>query len=152
MNDVGFPVSAVLAGIDAAQAAGMSPIKVNMVVRRGVNEDSVVPMARYFREQGHILRFIEYMDVGHTNGWRLDDVVPAAEILASIDAEMPLVSVPIDVPRRSGRSLGVPRRRWRGRRYRLGDTTLLRRLHSGAAHGRRPAVYLSLREHGPRSA
>ena len=93
MNDVGFPVSSVLAGIDAASAAGMAPIKVNMVVRRGVNEGSVVPMARYFRERGHILRFIEYMDVGHTNGWRLDDVVPAAEILALIDAEMPLVSI-----------------------------------------------------------
>ena len=93
MNDVGFQVSAVLAGIDAAHDAGLAPIKVNMVVRRGINEDSIVPMARYFRERGHILRFIEYMDVGHTNGWRLDDVVPAAEILSRIDAEMPLVSV-----------------------------------------------------------
>jgi cyclic pyranopterin phosphate synthase len=93
MNDVGFPVSAVLAGIDAAAAAGLVPIKVNMVVRRRLNEQSVVPMARYFRERGHILRFIEYMDVGHTNGWRLDDVVPAAEILGLIDAEMPLVSL-----------------------------------------------------------
>ena len=77
MNDVGFPVSTVLEGIDAAEAAGLRPIKVNMVVRRGLNEQDVVPMARYFRERGHILRFIEYMDVGHTNGWRLDDVVPA---------------------------------------------------------------------------
>jgi cyclic pyranopterin phosphate synthase len=94
MNDVGFPVSAVLDGIDAASAAGLSPIKVNMVVRRGINEDSVVPMARFFRERGHILRFIEYMDVGHTNGWRMDDVVPASEILAMIDAEMSLVAVP----------------------------------------------------------
>jgi cyclic pyranopterin phosphate synthase len=93
MNDVGFPVSAVLDGIQAAHDAGLRPIKVNMVVRRGVNEDSVVPMARYFRERGHILRFIEYMDVGHTNGWRLDDVVPATDILARIDAEMPIVSL-----------------------------------------------------------
>ncbi len=93
MNDVGFPVSQVLAGIDAARAAGLNPVKVNMVVRRGVNEGSVVPMARFFRERGHILRFIEYMDVGHTNGWRLDDVVPAAEILALRDAEMPLASL-----------------------------------------------------------
>jgi cyclic pyranopterin phosphate synthase len=93
MNDVGFPVSAVLAGIDAAHDAGLDPIKVNMVVRRGLNENSIVPMARYFRERGHILRFIEYMDVGHTNGWRLDDVVPASEILSRIDAEMPLVSL-----------------------------------------------------------
>jgi len=98
MNDVGFPVSAVLAGIEAAHDAGLRPIKVNMVVRRGINEDSIVPMARYFRERGHILRFIEYMDVGHTNGWRLDDVVPADEILAHIDAEMPLVSMPPTYP------------------------------------------------------
>ena len=91
MNDVGFPVSSVLAGIDAAQAAGLAPIKVNMVVRRGLNEQDIVPMARFFRGRGQILRFIEYMDVGHTNGWRLDDVVPASEVIAAIDAEMPLV-------------------------------------------------------------
>jgi cyclic pyranopterin phosphate synthase len=90
MNDVDFPVARVLAGIDAAKAAGLEPIKVNMVVRRGLNEDSIVPMARYFREQGLILRFIEYMDVGHTNGWKLDDVVPAREIVRRIDAELPL--------------------------------------------------------------
>jgi cyclic pyranopterin phosphate synthase len=90
MNDVDFPVARVLEGIDAAAAAGLAPVKVNMVVKRGANESSVVPMARHFRGSGHILRFIEYMDVGHTNGWRLDDVVPAAEILAAIDAELPL--------------------------------------------------------------
>jgi cyclic pyranopterin phosphate synthase len=94
LNDVSFPVSAVLQGIAAAEDAGLSPIKVNMVVRRGVNEESVLPMARYCRERGHILRFIEYMDVGHTNGWRMDDVVAADEILAHIDAEMPLVELP----------------------------------------------------------
>jgi cyclic pyranopterin phosphate synthase len=85
MNDVDFPVQRVLDGIEAAAGAGL-PVKVNMVVKRGVNDDSVLPMARYFRERGHILRFIEYMDVGHSNGWRLDDVVPAAEIVAAIDA------------------------------------------------------------------
>ena len=89
MNDVDFPVARVLEGIDAAAAAGL-PVKVNMVVRRGLNEHSVLPMAREFRERGHILRLIEYMDVGHTNGWRLDDVVPAAELVATIDAELPL--------------------------------------------------------------
>src|SRR3954452_9737181 len=94
MNDVGFPVHSVLDGIAAAERAGLRPIKVNMVVRRGLNEHDVVPMTRYFRERGHILRFIEYMDVGHTNGWRLDGVVPAEEIIAAIDAEMPLVQVP----------------------------------------------------------
>ena len=98
MNDVGFPVSAVLAGIDSAEAAGLLPIKVNMVVRRGLNESSIVPMARYFRERGQILRFIEYMDVGHTNGWRMDDVVPAAEIVAMIDAVMPLQPLPATYP------------------------------------------------------
>jgi cyclic pyranopterin phosphate synthase len=90
MNDVDVPVERVLAGIEAAAAAGLSPVKVNMVVKRGVNEDSVLPMARYFRGSGHILRFIEYMDVGHTNGWRLDEVVSAAEIVATIGAELPL--------------------------------------------------------------
>jgi cyclic pyranopterin phosphate synthase len=90
MNDVDVPVERVLAGIEAAAAAGLSPVKVNMVVKRGANEDSVLPMARYFRGSGHILRFIEYMDVGHTNGWRLDDVVSAAEIVAAIGAELPL--------------------------------------------------------------
>jgi cyclic pyranopterin phosphate synthase len=90
MNDVDVPVERVLAGIEAAAAAGLSPVKVNMVVKRGVNEDSVLPMARYFRGSGHILRFIEYMDVGHTNGWRLDEVVPAEEIVATIHDELPL--------------------------------------------------------------
>ena len=93
MNDVGFPVGAVLEGIAAAQAAGLTPIKVNMVVRRGINEADVLPMARFFRARGHILRLIEYMDVGHTNGWRMDDVVPAAEIIARIDADMALVAL-----------------------------------------------------------
>jgi cyclic pyranopterin phosphate synthase len=90
MNDAGVPVERVLAGIEAAAAAGLSPVKVNMVVKRGANEDSVLPMARHFRGSGHILRFIEYMDVGHTNGWRLDEVVSAAEIVATIGAELPL--------------------------------------------------------------
>ncbi len=94
LNDAAFPVRTVLEGIAAAVAAGLAPVKVNMVVRRGVNEASVLPMARWARDEGHILRFIEYMDVGHTNGWRMDDVVPAAEILAAIDAEMPIEAVP----------------------------------------------------------
>jgi GTP 3',8-cyclase len=89
MNDVDFSVQRVLEGIDAAAAAGL-PVKVNMVVRRGLNEASVLPMAQEFRKRGHILRLIEYMDVGHTNGWRLDDVVPAAELVAMVDAELPL--------------------------------------------------------------
>jgi GTP 3',8-cyclase len=93
MNDVDFPVARVLAGIDAALAAGLDPVKVNVVVKRGANEDGVVPMARAFRGTGVVVRFIEYMDVGHTNGWRLDDVVPAAEVVAAIDDEYPLEPV-----------------------------------------------------------
>ena len=93
MNDVDFPVDRVLSGIDVASRAGLAPIKVNVVVKRGVNERSILPMARYFRGTGHIVRFIEYMDVGHSNGWRLDDVVPAREILATIAAEMPIEPV-----------------------------------------------------------
>jgi len=91
MNDVDFPVDKVLEGIDAASAAGLAPIKINMVVKRGMNEDAVVPMARHFKGSGHIVRFIEYMDVGATNGWRMDDVVSAREIVDKISAEMPLV-------------------------------------------------------------
>ena len=93
MNDVDFPVAKVLEGIDAASAAGLAPIKINMVVKRGVNEHSILPMARFFREKGHILRFIEFMDVGHTNGWRMDDVVTAREIVDLISREMPLEPV-----------------------------------------------------------
>ena len=90
MNDMDFPVAKVLAGIDAAADAGLAPIKINMVVKRGVNEREVLPMARRFKGSGHILRFIEYMDVGHTNGWRMDDVVPSSEVLRTIGAELPL--------------------------------------------------------------
>ncbi|MBM2842737.1 MAG: 3',8-cyclase MoaA [Anaerolineales bacterium] len=93
MNDVDFPVRRVLEGIDAAVAAGLTPIKVNMVVKRGLNEDSLLPMAEHFRGSGIILRFIEYMDVGSTNGWRLDQVVPAAEILRRLEAVHPLEPV-----------------------------------------------------------
>jgi cyclic pyranopterin phosphate synthase len=87
MNDVDFPVQTVLAGIDAARDAGL-PVKVNCVVKRGVNEHQIIGLARYFRDTGDTLRFIEYMDVGHTNGWRMDDVVPAAEIVALLDQEL----------------------------------------------------------------
>ncbi len=90
MNDADFPVEGVLHGIEAAYEAGLSPIKINMVVKRGVNDDSVLPMAQHFRNTGHILRFIEYMDVGNTNGWRLDQVVPAVELIKMIDAAFPI--------------------------------------------------------------
>jgi cyclic pyranopterin phosphate synthase len=93
MNDAEFPVAGVLGGIEAAREVGLKPIKINMVVKRGVNEVSILPMARHFRGTGDVVRFIEFMDVGTTNGWRLDEVVPASEIIALIDAEFPLEPV-----------------------------------------------------------
>ncbi len=93
MNDVGYPVKHVLEGIEAAQAEGFMPIKINMVVKRGLNDGSILPMASHFRNSGHILRFIEYMDVGGTNGWRLDEVVPASEIIALVDRTYPLEAI-----------------------------------------------------------
>ena len=89
MNGVDFPVARVLEGIDAALAAGLGPVKVNMVVRRGVNEASILPMARWARDTGVTLRFIEYMDVGHSNGWRLDEVVPAGELIDAVTGTWP---------------------------------------------------------------
>ena len=93
MNDVDFPVADVLAGIEAAQAAGLGPIKVNMVVKRGTNEQEILPMARHFRGSGIVLRFIEYMDVGATNGWCMDEVLPSAEVVRLINSELPLVQL-----------------------------------------------------------
>lgn len=107
MNDVEFPVERVLEGIAAARAVGL-PVKVNCVVKRGVNEDQLVPLARYFREAGDTLRFIEFMDVGATNGWRMDDVVPAAEIVSLVDAAFPLEPAEPNY-------LGEVARRWRYR-------------------------------------
>lgn len=94
MNDVDFPVACVMEGINAALAAGFAPVKINMVVRRGVNEHEIVPMARRFRGPDYILRFIEFMDVGGTNAWRMDDVVPADEIIRAISRELPLEALP----------------------------------------------------------
>jgi len=108
MNDVAFPVAKVLEGMDAAEAAGLAPIKVNMVVKRGLNEESILPMARHFRGTGRILRFIEYMDVGSSNGWRLNDVVSAREIVATIDRELPLEPIEKNYP-------GEVAERWRYR-------------------------------------
>ncbi|RYZ09297.1 MAG: GTP 3',8-cyclase MoaA [Comamonadaceae bacterium] len=98
MNDVDFPVADVLMGIDAALAAGLGPIKVNMVVKRGTNEQEILPMARHFRGTGVVLRFIEYMDVGATNGWRMDEVMPSAEVIARIAEEFPLRPLDASAP------------------------------------------------------
>ncbi len=93
MNDVDFPVQDVLAGIEAAQQVGLGPIKVNMVVKRGTNDQEILPMARHFKGTGIALRFIEFMDVGATNGWRMDDVLPSSEVIARIQQEWPLVAL-----------------------------------------------------------
>lgn len=91
MNDVDFPVQEVLDGIAAAQRAGLGPIKVNMVVKRGTNDNQILPMARHFKGTGIVLRFIEYMDVGATNGWRMNDVLPSAELIQTLQQELPLI-------------------------------------------------------------
>jgi cyclic pyranopterin phosphate synthase len=106
MNGVDFPVARVLDGIDAALEAGLSPVKINMVVRRGVNEASIVPMARWARETGVTLRFIEYMDVGHSNGWRLDEVVSATDLIDVLTGVWP--AEPVDAEYR-----GEVAGRWR---------------------------------------
>jgi cyclic pyranopterin phosphate synthase len=106
MNDVSFPVATVLEGIDAAAAAGLQPVKINMVVKRGVNEDSIVPMAKFFHGTGHIVRYIEYMDVGNANGWCMNDVVTAREIIDRIDAELPVEPI-------AANYAGEVARRWR---------------------------------------
>jgi cyclic pyranopterin phosphate synthase len=93
MNDVDYAVGDVLEGIAAAAAVGLAPIKVNCVVKRGANDDQILPLARHFRNSGHILRFIEYMDVGSSNGWRMDDVLPSADVVARIHDEFPLEAI-----------------------------------------------------------
>ncbi len=93
MNDVDFPVADVLNGIYAAQEVGLGPIKVNMVVKRGTNDQEIIPMTRHFKGSGIVLRFIEYMDVGATNGWRMDDVMPSAEVIQRLQTELPLVAL-----------------------------------------------------------
>ncbi len=98
MNDVDFPVADVLEGIEAARSAGLGPVKVNMVVKRGTNEHEIVPMARHFRGSGVVLRFIEFMDVGATNGWRMDDVLPSAEVVRLLQADAPLLPLEASAP------------------------------------------------------
>jgi cyclic pyranopterin phosphate synthase len=98
MNDVDFPVADVLAGIQAAQDVGLGPIKVNMVVKRGTNDHEIVPMARHFKGTGIVLRFIEYMDVGATNGWRMNEVLPSAEVIHRLQSELPLLALEASSP------------------------------------------------------
>jgi cyclic pyranopterin phosphate synthase len=106
MNDVDFPVAEVLRGIEAAAAAGLAPLKINMVVKRGTNDDQILPLAEHFRGSGHILRFIEYMDVGSSNGWRMEEVLPSSEVVARIAARFPLEPIDANYP-------GEVAERWR---------------------------------------
>jgi cyclic pyranopterin phosphate synthase len=106
MNDADFPVAKVIDGIEAAAAAGLGPVKINMVVKRGINDQSIVQMAERWRGTGHIIRFIEYMDVGSTNGWRMDDVIPSAEVVRRISARWPLEPIDANYP-------GEVAERWR---------------------------------------
>ena len=108
MNDADYPVAKVLEGIAAAAAAGLAPIKINMVVKRGMNDHHILPMAEHWRGSGHIVRFIEYMDVGSTNGWRMDDVVPSAEVVRRISERWPLEPIDPNYP-------GEVAERWRYR-------------------------------------
>ncbi len=109
MNDVDFPVAEVLTGIDAARDAGLGPIKVNMVVKRGTNEHEILPMARHFRGTGIVLRFIEYMDVGATNGWRMDEVLPSAEVVKLHRRAIAAGSTGAERARRNRASAGATR-------------------------------------------
>jgi cyclic pyranopterin phosphate synthase len=109
MNDVDFPVAEVLTGIEAARDAGLGPIKINMVVKRGTNDHEILPMARHFKGTGIVLRFIEYMDVGATNGWRMNDVLPSAEVIQRLQSELPLVALEAAVPGETAQRWGYAR-------------------------------------------
>ena len=146
MNDADFPVAKVLDGIDVAAAAGLKPLKINMVVKRGTNESSIVPMARHFKGTGHIVRFIEFMDVGATNGWRMDDVVPAREVVRTIDAELPLQSADPNYAGEVAAALALQGRQRRNRRHRVGDAGVLPRLHACAPVHRRQALHVPVRD------
>lgn len=106
MNDVDFAVDDVLQGIEAAAKIGLAPIKINCVVKRGMNDDQILPLARHFRGTGHILRFIEFMDVGNSNGWKLDEMLPSQDVIARVNAEFPLTPIEPNYP-------GEVAKRWR---------------------------------------
>jgi hypothetical protein len=144
MNDVDYPVHGVLEGLKAAQRAGFSPIKINMVVKRGMNDDEIVPMARWIRANlgtSGVLRFIEYMDVGNSNQWRLDEVLPSAELVDRLHAVFPLDEGQM-VDRQP---LPLPRRTWRDRGHRERHDTLLRWLPTSPPVCRGGFSYVSLR-------
>ena len=152
MNGVDFPVSRVLDGIVAARDAGLAPIKVNTVVRRGLNEDSILPLARWARDEGLILRFIEYMDVGTTNGWRLDDVVSGRGDPGG-DRRRPAAGAGRgELPGRGRRPVPLPRRHRRGGRDRERHAPVLRRLHARAPVRGGLAVHVPVRVDAARTS
>ncbi len=155
MNDVDFPVAEVLSGIEAAQAAGFERIKVNMVVKRGTNDHEIVPMARHFRGTGITLRFIEYMDVGATNGWRMDEVLPSAQVIDRLRQELPLVQLPPAAPGETAERWGYADAQGRhdpalGRsgNDQQRHPRVLRRLQPRPAVDGRPALPVPLRHAG----
>ena len=152
MNDVDFPVADVLKGIDAARAAGLGPVKINMVVKRGTNEHEILPMARHFKGTGIVLRFIEYMDVGATNGWRMDEVMPSAEVVKLIHAELPLVQLEPSAPGETAERWGYADGTRRDRRDQQRHPGVLRRLQPRPAVHRRPALPVPVRQPRPRPA
>ena len=149
MNDVDFPVAEVLMASTPRGRPGSGPIKVNMVVKRGTNEHEILPMARHFSGTGMVLRFIEYMDVGATNGWRMDEVLPSAEVVKLHRGELPLVHLEPSAPGETAQRWGYADGERRDRRDQQRDAGLLRRLQPRAAVHRRPALPVSLREQGP---
>jgi cyclic pyranopterin phosphate synthase len=173
MNDVDFAVADVLEGIDAAHRVGLGPIKINMVVKGGMNDQEIVPMARHFKGSPYILRFIEYMDVGASNGWNLDEVIPSAQVVRRISAEMPLEPRRSDslgrggaphrrrdaaradrrqLRRRDRRALALCRRRRRDRPDLQRHASLLQGLLAHPPVDRGQAVHLPVRHPRPRPA
>ena len=149
VNGLGHGVQQVLDGIDAAADAGLGPIKINTVVMQGTNEDEVADIAGYFKERGHIVRFIEFMDVGTVNDWSLDRVVAAGRDHRPDRRALALRAARPSPTERRRRALPLPRRRRRVRRHLLDQPPLLRRLRPGAPLLRRPPLHLPLRRHRP---
>ncbi|KMY86891.1 Molybdenum cofactor biosynthesis protein MoaA [Candidatus Paraburkholderia calva] len=150
MNDADFAVADVLNGIETAQAIGLDPVKINMVVKRGTNDQEIVPLARHFKGSGAILRFIEYMDVGASNGWNMSEVLPSAQVVELIDAHFSLVPSPFR--RRNRVALGLSGRRRRNRGDFERNARLLRRRQARAAVHGRQALSLPVRQRRTRSA
>ena len=142
MNGRGYGVKTVLDAIEEAERVGLHPIKVNTVVQKGVNDHTIIDLLRHFKGTGVIVRFIEYMDVGNINGWKLDQVVSSAELVGRVNAEWPLEPGGQELPWRGRRPVQVPGRQWRGRLHLVGHGGLLQQLHPRPPVHGREAVHL----------